>query len=188
MPFVFFDSETTGMPDWNAPSELPHQPHIVELAGIITTDDGEITDYFDEIIKPDGWIIPAETIAVHGISNEYALDIGIPEKDAVERFLEFVGDNTRVAHNTTFDNRIIRIATKRFFSEDVQEKWHKGKYICTLAMAKRALAGTGVSSELKSALKYLTGKEQSTSHRAMPDTLACKDLFFAINKGVAKAC
>ena len=32
---LFYDTETTGLPDFKAPSEAQHQPHIVQLAALL---------------------------------------------------------------------------------------------------------------------------------------------------------
>jgi len=34
MTILFYDTETTGLPDFKAPSDAPHQPRIIQLAVI----------------------------------------------------------------------------------------------------------------------------------------------------------
>lgn len=86
---LVFDSETNGFPLWKERSEDPRQPHIVQLGAILCDEDTqEIIEELDVIIKPDGWEITKETSDIHGITQEMALDVGIPEKEAVERFVE----------------------------------------------------------------------------------------------------
>nr|WP_299241463.1 hypothetical protein [uncultured Halomonas sp.] len=38
-PILFFDTETTGLPDWKVPSDSEHQPHLVQLAAVLADDD-----------------------------------------------------------------------------------------------------------------------------------------------------
>ena len=178
---IFFDTETTGLPDWKQPSESPEQPHMVQLAAhLVDLDSRKIIQSMDVIIKPDGWVIPEETVAVHGITTEYALEVGIPEKQALEMFLSISGGRKRIAFNTTFDNRIIRIATKRFCDEEVQEKWHEGEYECAMIASRKIMGGKQPT--LEEAYRHFTGKEIENAHTALADTNACMEIYFAIEK------
>lgn len=60
MPTVlFYDTETSGLPDWHAPSEAPQQPHIVQIAaGLVDVDTRAMVAGLDLIVAPDGWTIP----------------------------------------------------------------------------------------------------------------------------------
>ena len=57
---LFWDSETTGLPDFNLRARDPAQPHIVQLAAILTDDGGSVYESHNVIIKPDGWTITKE--------------------------------------------------------------------------------------------------------------------------------
>tara|TARA_R110000772_G_C13310322_1_gene440467 strand:+ start:44828 stop:45394 length:567 start_codon:yes stop_codon:yes gene_type:complete len=177
-----YDTETTGLPVWSVPSGDEQQPHLVQLAGSLCNDEtGEVLDKFDVIIKPDGWVILQETIDIHGITNEYALEFGIPEKEAISMLLEMRGDAERVAYNKTFDQRIIRIGLKRYFSEAEQEKWAvKDDHHCAMRMAKAAMKVKSV--KLIDAYKHFTGEDMVGAHNAMADTDACMKVYFAALK------
>lgn len=188
---IFYDTETTGLPDWKSPSGSDSQPHIVQLGAILCDlDSREVIEELDVIIKPDGWEIPEETIEVHGITNERALNEGIPEQETIERFLKLRGQAHRVAHNRTFDQRIIRIALKRFFTEEDQEIWaEKEDHECTMLMAKpiMQLPPKGhygyKNPKLEQAYEHFTGKELQNAHTAMADARACMEIYFAILDG-----
>ena len=111
-----WDTETTGLPLFNDPSEDPRQPHIVELAAILIDDKTrEEKGLVHYIVRPDGWTIPAEVAAIHGITQERAMDEGIPEWKVIREFHELNQQaDLRVAHNGQFDDRIMRIGIKRF--------------------------------------------------------------------------
>jgi DNA polymerase-3 subunit epsilon len=185
-----YDLETTGLPDWKNPSDSHHQPHIVQLAGILADDDtGKIISSLDLIIQPDGWEIPQEVTDIHGITNEMANQVGVNEADAVALFLQMVGGAKRLAHNRTFDQRIIRIATKRYFPENVQEQWaEKENHDCTMLMAKpiMQLEPKGrygyKSPKLSEAYLHFMGKELEDAHSAMADARACLDIYFAMKE------
>lgn len=176
---IGFDSETTGLIEWKKPSGGEDQPHIVQLAAQqIDLDTRKVIQSIDLIIKPDGWEIPEETVKIHGITTEHAMDVGVPEKVAVGMFLDLWGGDKRIAYNTTFDNRIIRIATKRYFDEDIQNVWKEGEYECAMIASKKAMGVKSV--KLIDAYKHFTGKDLEGAHSAMADTKACMEIYFAM--------
>jgi len=191
MKILFFDTETTGLPDWKVPSDSEHQPHIVQL-GIILADaeSKKIISSVDAIIKPDGWTIPEEMTEIHGISHEMAMDCGIRETTAIDTLLQMWGDKTRVCHNRTFDQRIIRIALKRYqYGEDVMDQWgDKEDFQCTMLMAKPIMelppyGKYGYKNpRLEQAYEFFTGKTLENAHSAMADTQACMEVFFGIER------
>ena len=71
---LFFDTETTGIPErsWEWHTDIDKYPHVVQMAWL------HGCKVETHIIRPDGWEIPEETVAVHGITTEYALEHGEP--------------------------------------------------------------------------------------------------------------
>lgn len=176
---IFFDTETTGLPNWKEPSGDKVQPHIVQLAAVqVDEDSKEIIQSINLIVKPDGWEIPQETIDIHGITTEMAMDVGISETDVLEIFLQLWRMKKRVAFNTTFDNRIIRIATKRYAGEAVINSWKEGEYECAMIASRKIMGGK--NPKLTAAYKHFTGKDLENAHSAMADTLACMEVYFSI--------
>lgn len=176
---VFFDTETTGIPNWKIMSEDPSQPHLCQLAALrVDPDTQETKQSMDVIIKPDGWIIEPEMTEIHGITTEHALDVGIPEKEALGMFLAFhEGCEKRIAYNTTFDNRIIRIATKRYSVEAVIDKWKSDPYECAMQLSRKVMGGK--NPKLEDAFKHFMGDELINAHNALADTNACMAVYFA---------
>lgn len=114
MSVVAHDFETSGLPLFKERSVDIRQPHIVQMALVRYGDDGTELSSECVVVKPDGWTISAEMTAIHGISHEQAMAIGIPENDAIALFLVTMAQATvRVAHNEQFDRRIARIAMAR---------------------------------------------------------------------------
>lgn len=109
-----FDVETQGLPNFKERSDHPSQPHLVQLAMILMDDTGAEVETHNVIIKPDGWTVPDDVAAIHGITTEIAMAKGIPEADAVAMFVMALGKSSlRVAHNISFDDRLLRIAMLR---------------------------------------------------------------------------
>lgn len=108
--YLFFDTETTGLPrDWKAPvTDLNNWPRMVQLAYLLFDKDGNKLLESDFIIKPEGYTIPKEAAAVHGITTEIALEKGKPLGQSLELFYEAVqAADTLVAHNMAFDEMIV---------------------------------------------------------------------------------
>lgn len=160
---------------------------MVQLAAhIVNLDSEEITQTMDVIIKPEGWKSSPEAFEAHGITEEYAFDVGVREKTAVEMFLDMWRGRKRVAFNTTFDNRIISIATKRYCSGAVQEAWHVGEYECAMIAARKAMAAAK-NPTLGAAYQHFMGIELKEAHRAIVDTNACLAIYLAIKSEERKA-
>jgi DNA polymerase-3 subunit epsilon len=176
-----FDTETTGLPLWKEPSESEGQPHLVQVAALLVDPvTRETKESIDVIIKPDGWTIPDEVAAIHGITTERAMDEGIAEAEALEMFLAMYRQcSLRIAHNTTFDNRLIRIALKRYQPDLISdEEWKDtSKYFCTLTAAKRIMGGKS-GHTLAEAYKHFTGKDLEGAHNAMNDVNACLEIYW----------
>ncbi len=176
---IVFDTETTGLPVWKEPSGGEQQPHIVQLAAsLVDPIEKRVIDSVDFIVRPDGWEIPADMTEIHGISNERAMDEGIPEADGLDIFLDFWASRHRVAFNTTFDNRIIRIATKRFCTDAVVGDWKTGSYECAMIGSRKVMGGR--NPKLSAAYKYFTGKEIEGAHNAVADVAATIEVYYGM--------
>ena len=184
MNLLPFDTETTGFPDWKAPSEAEHQPHLVQLAAILTNSDRAYSEHMDVIVRPDGWTIPADTVDIHSITMERAMDEGIPEDVALDMFISMYRKaDLRIAHNSTFDNRIIRIALKRHRPDLIpDEEWKdKKRYYCTLMNARKIMKGKDCHT-LPEAYRHFMGCEMERQHDAMYDARACMEIYFKMTE------
>ena len=176
---IFNDTETTGFPKWNDPSGNACQPHIVQIGALLVNPDNrEIISTLDVIVRPNGWTIPEETTDIHGITTEDAIALGVPESRALMMFLEMWRGRMRIMHNTTFDNRIIRIGTMRYCDKVTQGLWKDGPYYCTMQKARKIM-GSGPPS-LEDAYEYFLGRPLRQTHKAIDDARACMELYFAI--------
>jgi len=186
---VSYDTETTGLPNWKVPSDDVSQPHLVQIGAVVSNaKTREIVGGMDVIIKPDGWVIPDEVVEVHGITTDIALEKGIPETDAIKMLLELCEGAERVAHNRTFDQRIIRIGLNRYgFGEDVMDTLgEKENHHDTMLLAKpiMKLEPKGryghKNPKLEEAYKFFTGEELENAHTALADASACMEVFWGV--------
>ncbi len=111
MHYLFFDTETTGMPDdFDAPvTDTDNWPRVVQIAWAhVSTDPNAIDSTLSYIIRPDGFIIPANVAEVHGITTERAFAEGYPRGKVLEAFSKAVGvSDVLVAHNMSFDLPVV---------------------------------------------------------------------------------
>ncbi len=183
---TFFDTETTGLPDFNQRARHESQPHIVQLAAILTDDAGDVLESHNCIVKPDGWSIPKEVSDLHGITDEIA-QVGLPEKLVASLLFEMVKKSTLlVAHNITFDKFIARIALRRheLFSDADDVWWKEFPTSCTMRRMTDICKLPGKFSgkykwpNLQEAHTHAFGKPFDGAHDALADVLACKEVYF----------
>ncbi len=175
-----YDTETTGLPLFKEPSEHPDQPHLVQLAAcLVHLETRKVHASIDLIVRPNGWTIPDEVAQLHGITQERAMDEGVPEEMAVELLLDLwqEGKRVRLAHNESFDARILRIACKRYVDLKLPPT----------DRMKAAKRFHHKSANLSEAYKFFTGNDLVDAHSAMPDVQACLAVYFAIKQPEAVA-
>jgi DNA polymerase-3 subunit epsilon len=193
MRVISFDTETTAIPDWKNPSDGPDQPHLMSVAAILFDDEThDVLDTLDVLVRPDGWVCTQEAFEVHGITHERALAEGIPEPEALERFHQLeLRAAVRTAFNTTFDNRMIRIAQKRYWPQDEHHaermriwKEEKSLYFCTMINTKKHLL-LPKNPTLEAAHQLLFNKplrEPGQPHTAMQDARAAMEIFLELRR------
>ncbi len=181
---LFYDTETTGLPLFKEPSEHPDQPNIVQLAAaLVDTDTRKTVSSMNVIIKPDGWTISEEMTAIHGISQELALDVGIGMKEAIDMFLSMWMGRLRVGHNQSFDARMIRIAQHKlgYFTDDDLDLWKNGDKFCTMYESRPYMQlPKNKLPKLQEAYTHFFGVDFDGAHSAMNDVNACIAVYFAI--------
>lgn len=203
MDILAYDTETTGLPIWKEPSESAGQPHIVEIAALLYSPSGDLIDEFSTLVKPDGWTISQEMTDIHGISQEQAMDEGIPEAEAVAGYLAIhASAGLRVGHNVSFDDRILRIAIKRFGDgrhgyldlnqierDAIADAFKASESYCTCWKNKPVLAIPGPRGHklptLAEAYQHYFGSTPEVAHRARADAEACAKVYFAMQQKAA---
>ncbi len=187
---LWYDTETTGLPLFDQPSEDPRQPHIVQFGAILVDmDTREELETLDAIIRPDGWTVPDDVAAIHGITTERALAEGLPAADVIGQFMAMwaspFGQVVRAGFNEGFDARLVRIALFRHVDEATADRWKAGLAIdlmkcvtpmCRLpATEKMIRAGRGKqfkSPKLSEAYEHFFGEKLEGAHSALVDARA----------------
>lgn len=202
--YIFYDVETTNLVNHKQPAHHPSQPHIVQLAAMLTDSNMREVARLNCVIKPEGWSIPPSVTEthgitveeararglklpacdIHGISQEKAEKEGVPEVLAMGLFNEMCGvADVSVAHNIDFDYKAVETAYYRL-------GWgysHPPTSICTMKSTTELCMLPGKFRgykwpKLEELHEYLFGEKFEGAHDAMVDILALVRCFKALKE------
>ena len=110
--YLIFDTETTGLPlNFTKPIDgldSWDSARCVQIAWQLHDSYGELIDSANDIINPDGFEIPLESIEIHHVSNEIALNHGIPIAKALNKFSQALSKSLfLIGHNIDFDINVL---------------------------------------------------------------------------------
>jgi DNA polymerase III subunit epsilon len=109
--YLFFDTETNGLPkNYNAVmTDVDNWPRIIQLAYILTDENGKEIESYCELIKPEGWTIPREKFWIdNGYATELSMERGVPIQQALQGLAKSVEQSkVMIAHNLAFDRPIV---------------------------------------------------------------------------------
>src|SRR5512137_51403 len=115
---LFFDVETTGKALMKEGPETAGQPHVVQLAALLVEGEREVA-CLNTLVIPEGFEVPPEASAIHGIMHEEARTCGIYLDTALRLFTDFAeAAKEFVAHNIAFDKLVMRIEYSRVGRRD----------------------------------------------------------------------
>ena len=138
----------------------------------------------NEIVKPDGFIIPDAAFRVHGISTEKAKQEGKPLRDVIGAFLRDANKaKCLVGHNVSFDQKIIGAELYRLgVADTVSEK----KSLCTMKVGTDFCKIPGYYGykfpKLQELHEKLFGVKFEDAHDAMADIKATEKCFWELRK------
>ncbi len=184
--YLFFDTETTGLPrNWKAPvTDLNNWPRLVQIAWLLYDNDGNLHGNKDFIIKPNGFKIPKNVTALHGITHERAVSEGSELSFVLNEFAELVEQaDFLAAHNMSFDEKIVgaeflRMKMKNFLADK--------KRLCTMKSSAELCAIPGPYGykwpKLPELYKKLFDEKIEDYHNAAMDIKATARCFWDMRK------
>jgi DNA polymerase III subunit epsilon len=183
---LFFDTETTGIPSDRLPPNHECQPHIVQIAALLTEEDGTERASINLIVNPPT-DIPQQASDVHGITNEIATSCGLSPVSSIALFGLLANKASRIiAHNIKFDLQLVETCKLRcdrhFQIPSIR--------ICTMEIAApivnlpptermlRAGFNKPKAPKLEECIQHFFDENLNGAHDAMVDVRACARLYF----------
>lgn len=183
---LFFDTETTGVPlNYKASSsDTKNWPRLVQLAWVLTDEEGNRIHTGNLIVKPEGFIIPTDATRVHGITTQRANEEGVPLAEVIEQFKADLDVATYiVGHNIEFDKKIVGAEMIRLGMKDELEK---KKSCCTMQSSIDFCKIPGKYGfkypKLQELYRKLFDRDFEDAHNAMSDIEATEKCFWELLK------
>lgn len=184
--YLFFDTETTGLPkDWNAPvTRLSNWPRLVQLGYLLYDAEGNLHGQGNHLIQPQGFTIPKGASRVHGITTEIALEKGQPLDAVLNEFGDMI-DSAKflIGHNISFDNNIVGA---EFLRQKMKNPIPSKKSICTMRKSTDFCRISGPYGykwpTLTQLHKKLFGEGFDGAHDAVADITATARCFWELRK------
>ena len=183
---LFFDTETTGLPKYyKAPvSDSRNWPRLVQLAWLITDDQGTEYKRVEYIIKPQGFAIPREAARIHGITTDRAQREGADLGAVLEEIsADLAQALVLIAHNMDFDEKIVGAEFCRLGRTNHLEKKQKR---CTMKSATDFCQLPGYYGykwpSLTELHRKLFREDFADQHTAMADVRACAKCYFELRR------
>jgi DNA polymerase III epsilon subunit-like protein len=157
----------------------------VQLAWVVCESDGRRAGQGNYLIRPEGFSIPRDATAVHGITTTKAKQSGAPLEEALTEFAgEVEKADTLVAHNLNFDLMVIGAELVRCTMSDI----FNGKAgICTMREATNYCRipkrGRGYKwPTLEELHGILFGEDIEGAHDAAADVEACLKSYYRLRE------
>lgn len=186
MKYLFFDTETTGLPkNYNAPTtDFKNWPRVIQLAYLIFDEKGNELKTKEVIIKPNGFTIPQAASNVHRISTERAIAEGISLNIVLKEFEQDIKEvDILVAHNISFDEAIMGC---EFLRNGFNNPLPRKKKTCTMKCSTNFCEIPGKYGfkwpTLSDLYIKLFGKKFDEAHNALADIRATADCFWELKR------
>jgi DNA polymerase III subunit epsilon len=184
--YLFFDTETTGIPkNYKAPvSDLKNWPRLVQIAWLVSDENGKEILSAERIVKPDGFTIPADAAKIHGITTDIARERGEDIKAILDGIVKDIETaQTLIAHNMAFDEKILGAELIRAGLKNHVESKPR---LCTMQSTSNYCRLPGPYGYKWPTLNELHLKlfQQAFSgaHRALVDVRACAKCYFELKR------
>ena len=123
---IIFDTETTG---------LGNKDRIIEICLWEIIDDIKTDNFLHFYFNPQ-MKVPEEAVNIHSLDNDFLKDKPLFE-DKYEEIINFIDDSNLIAHNASFDRRMLNNELRRLD----QNVFPKHNFIDTLKIARYLYPG-----------------------------------------------
>jgi len=192
---MVLDLETTGLPMKTRYGKFFNYKNIakystariVQISYGIYEANGTLKAMIDNIIRPNGFVIPDIAISIHNISNEIANSEGISLKDAINTFRNHIATvDAIIGHNVKFDINVLLSELYRMRENTLINEINSKKHVCTMKSSVNLLQLPGhvmnsfKNPKLKELYKYLFNQEQTNCHNAKYDVINTARCYFEL--------
>ncbi len=184
--YLFFDTETTGLPkDWRAPiTDTANWPRLVQLAWLAYDAAGNKVAGDNHIVKPAGFEIPKQASDIHGITNDKAIAFGKDLQVVLKIFHSRLTESEiLVGHNIDFD---VKIVGAEFIRMNIPPVTPPRRKICTMQSSTRFCNLPGPRGpkwpKLQELHCKLFNENFAEAHNAAADIDATARCFFELKK------
>jgi len=183
--FVIFDTETTGLPKFSkidAVLEKNNWPDIVSLSYVVydISNGKKLIKKIDRIVKPQGWVIPEESVQFHHITQEDAMENGEDLYDVLTNFIDDIQDaRLIIAHNLRFDKNVVFNAMKWRLDINPRYMWPDNAEFCSFEQYKREVGHTKKKLNLNAMYEDTFKKPAPlNAHNSMRDVEVLDEIFW----------
>jgi len=165
---IVLDTETTGI-------DHASGHRIVEVACVELVNHIPTGRTYQQYLNP-GRDVPAEAVAVHGLTAEFLADKPRFEEIA-DSLLQFIGDAPLVMHNAEFDIGFLNAELAR-----LGRPWLTTTIVDTLQMARRKFPGAPASLDAL-CRRFAIDNSTRTKHGALLDTELLAEVYLELVGG-----
>lgn len=177
---MVLDTETTGLPASRNPQEFDkfNNARLIELGYIIFDKSGKEIKKYDDLVKPNNFVIT--NTFIHGITNENAVQNGKDINIVLDQLtLDLKKVDGIICHNISFDVAIILSEAYRLNKLELIELISSKLHLCSMAIGKKFMK-SDKNPKLIELYKFLFNKDFIQDHRALSDCVACLDCFLSM--------
>ena len=189
--YIFFDTECNGLPRNKnlSISATSNWPRMIQLAWLVTDEQGSILKSQSHIICPQGFIITDEVEELTGITTSRAKSEGNNLRTVLNEFMDDLVDAELViGHNIDFDKHVLgcELYRERLDYDTLLNK----KSVCTMQRSTNFCAIPNPNSyyggykwpKLEELHRKLFGCNIFGAHDALTDVEATKKCFYELKK------
>jgi DNA polymerase III subunit epsilon len=164
---IVLDTETTGLDARNG-------DRLVEIGCVEIVNRYPTGVEFHRFLNPETKRVHPDAFNIHGISTEFLKDKPLFRTEA-DAFLKFIGDDTLVIHNATFDIGFINMELEKLGKQPLLMT----RVVDTLPLARRKHPGSPATLDAL-CKRYNIDNTQRTKHGAIVDSLLLAQVYIEL--------
>ena len=189
--YLFFDTECNGLPQfYDVDVHMTNNwPNVIQLAWIVTDEQGNVLKRKSHIITPNGFEINDNVANLTGITTTRAMREGIELTTALSDFISDVSNaQLLIGHNIDFDMKVVGCELyrndmdyERLLSKNTLCTMKRSTYFCAIPKP-RGKFNDYKWPKLEELYRKLFGSTFSGAHDALADVEATMKCYFELKK------